>query len=251
MAISAIDHEAKLNEYIADLNEAVTTRAFPPVIMKWFGPEGRLTFHNETQGRAGAMQVWAHMLPTGERIPREVEQVPYKVESGRVYSWRSLSGGNLKAPIYNTQETQFDDRTLISELHIVSAEEKPDVEEDPQAARSRLARIFLAFGATFNDFFASGDPSVFDEWLSDDIRMIVDNDLKGMGIMGQYVRIAEGSKIELGEWEQTGEDEVKAMVLLTDRSGQLTRWKANFAFGAEGKWRHLTLNPERTMTGAD
>src|SRR6266508_1076366 len=228
MATSTTDMESTVKNYVADLNEAATTRAFPPVIMKWFGPEGQLNFHNETVGRKGAMQVWAHMLPTGEKVSREVTQVPYKVENGRVYSWRSLSGGNIPMPIYNLQETQFDDQTLISELHIMSAEGKPDVEEDPEAARSRLARIFVAFGATFNDFFASGDPNVFDEWLADDIRMIVDNNLKGMAIMAQYVRIAEGSKIELGEWEQVADDQVKGVVLLTDRSGQLTKWNTDF-----------------------
>jgi hypothetical protein len=247
MAASAIDVEGALNEYIADLNEGAKTRAWPPVIMKWFGPEGRLNFHNETQGRAGAMQVWAHMLPTGEKVAREVTQVPWKIENGRVYSWRSLTGGNIPVPVYNNQETQFDDRTLISELHIMSAEGKPDVEEDPQAPRSRLGRIFLAFGGTFNDFFATGDPNVFDEWLADDIRMIVDNNLKGMGIMAQYVRIAEGSTIELGEWEQVADDYVKGMVLLTDRSGQLTRWKTDFMFRPDGRWREVTLNPERPM----
>lgn len=247
MATSTTEMENTVRSYVADLNEAAKTRAFPPVIMKWFGPEGLLNFHNETVGRKGALQVWAHMLPTGEQVRREVTQVPYKVENGRVYSWRSLTGGNIPQPIYNLQETQFDDRTLIAELHIMSAEGKPDVEEDPEAQRSRLGRIFVAFGATFNDFFASGDPNVFDEWLADDIRMIVDNNLKGMAIMAQYVRIAEGSKIELGDWEQTADDQGKAMMLLTDRSGQLTKWKTEFALGPEGKWREVTLNPERPM----
>jgi hypothetical protein len=247
MATSTTDIQTTVNNYIADLNEAAQTRAFPPVIMKWFGPEGKLNFHNETHGRKGALQVWGHMLPTGEKVAREVTQVPYKVENGRVYSWRSLSGGNIPQPIYNLQETQFDDRTLISELHIMSADGKPDVQEDPEAQRSRLARIFVAFGATFNDFFASGDPNVFDEWLADDIKMIVDNNLKGMAIMAQYVRIAEGSKIELGDWEQTGDDQAKAMMHLTDRSGQLTKWKTEFNLGPEGKWREVNLVPERPM----
>ena len=247
MATSTTNIETTLNQYIADLNEAAATRAFPPVIMKWFGPEGRLNFHNETYGRKGALQVWGHMLPTGEKVRREVTQVPYKVENGRVYSWRSLSGGNIPQPIYNLQETQFDDRTLISELHIMSADGKPDVEEDPEAQRSRLARIFVAFGATFNDFFASGDPNVFDEWLADDIRMIVDNNLKGMAIMAQYVRIAEGSKIELGDFEPTADNKANATMVLTDRSGQVTRWKTDFTLGDEGKWTEVNLIPERPM----
>jgi hypothetical protein len=247
MAASATDVEAMLKEYVADLNEAATTRAFPPVIMKWFGPEGRLNFHNETSGRQGALGVWGHMLPTGEAIPREVKQVPYKVENGRVYSWRSLSGGNVPVPVFNLQETQFDDRTLISELHIMSADGPPDEgETDPDAARTRLARILMAFGETFNDFFQSGDPNVFDEWLADDIRMIVDNNLKGMGIMGQYVRIADGSKIELGEWEQIADDRANAVMLLYDRSGDLTKWKTDFTIAPDGaKWAEVNLVPER------
>ena len=88
---------------------------------------------------------------------------------------------------------------------------------------------------------------MFDEWLADNIRMIVDNNLKGMGIMAQYVRIAEGSNIELGDWEQTGENTVHAMVLLTDRSGQLTKWKTDFTLTPQGTWSEVTLNPERPM----
>jgi hypothetical protein len=188
------------------------------------------------------------MLPTGERVPREVKQVPYKVDNGRVFSWRSLSGGNVPMPVYNLQETQFDDRTLISELHIMSAEGPYEGPEDPDAPKSRLGRIFVAFGGAFNDFFATGDAGVFDEWLSDDIKMIVDNNLKGMGIMAQYVRIAEGSKIELGEWEQTGDNTVHAMVLLTDRSGQLTKWKTDFTLTPDGqRWQEVNLVPERPM----
>jgi hypothetical protein len=188
------------------------------------------------------------MLPTGERVPREVKQVPYKVENGRVYSWRSLSGGNVPMPVYNLQETQFDDRTLISELHIMSAEGPYEGPEDPNAPKSRLGRIFAAFGGAFNDFFATGDAGVFDEWLSDDIKMIVDNNLKGMGIMAQYVRIAEGSKIELGEWQQTGDTTVHAMVHLTDRSGQLTKWNTDFTLTPDAqRWTEVNLVPERPM----
>ena len=75
MATSTTDIQTTVNNYIADLNEAAQTRAFPFVIMKWFGPEGRLNFHNETHGREGALQVWGHMLPTGEKVRREVTQV--------------------------------------------------------------------------------------------------------------------------------------------------------------------------------
>lgn len=245
MAAGATDAETILTSYIADLNEAATTRNFPAVIMKWFAPGGTLSFHNETRGKEGAKRVWEHMLPTGERVPREVTQVPYKVENGRVFSWRSLSGGNIPQPIYNLQETQFDDRALISELHIMSAEGPPDVETDPNAARSRLGRIFAAFGLTFNDFFATGDAGLFDEWLSDDVRMIVDNNLSGMGIMQQYSRIAEGSKIELEHWEPISDDRLKAKILLTDRSGLLTSWASEFAFTPEGQWREVALLPER------
>src|SRR5262245_50004788 len=206
---SATDVETLVRSYVQDLNDAAKSRNFPGVIQKWFPPDGRLTFHNETEGREGAKAVWEHMLPTGERVPREVHQVVWKVENGRVYSWRSLSGGNIPMPIYNLQETEFDDRTLISELHIMSSRGKPEVDEDPEAPRPRLGRILVAFGMTFNDFFATGDPGLLDDWLADNVRMIVDNDLMGMGIMEQYSRITPESKIELGDYESVGDDQAK------------------------------------------
>ena len=234
MATSTTDVGTTLQSYIADLNEAATTRAFPPVIMKWFGPEGRLNFHNETHGRQGAKMVWTHMLPTGERVPREVKQVPYKIDNGRVYSWRSLSGGNIPMPVYNLQETQFDDRTLISELHILSAEGPYEGEEDPNAPRTRLGRIFTAFGGAFNDFFATGDPGIFDELAlrrhQDDRRQ----QPPGHGDHGAVRAYRRGEQDRARRVEQTGEGEVHAMMLLTDRSGQLTKWKTDFKLTPDG-----------------
>lgn len=243
MAVTTTDAQTVLNGYVTDLNEAAKTRNFPAVIGKWFPPDGRLNFHNETQGRDGAKRVWEHMLPTGQAVPHEVVQVPYKVENGRVYSWRSLSGGSIPKPIYNVQETQFDDRTLISELHIMSSQEKPEVDTDPEAARDRLGRIFVAFGEAFNDFFTTGQPGLLDAWVADDIRMIVDNNLTGFGIIQHYARITPESKIELGDVEVADDGQVLTETILTDRSGTRSSWKTTFRLTDDGKIQEVNLSP--------
>jgi hypothetical protein len=257
MAVNTRDIQAVLSEYVEDLNTAARTRDFPSVVQKWFVPNGRLTFHNEAHGRDEVRQVWMHLVPTGPQgagrpggpqapggggAPREVLQFPYKVENNRVYSWRSLEGGGLPKPLYNYQESQFDDKALITELVIRSAQEKPEVETDPKAARSRLARIFLAFADVFNDFFQTGDVTIFDEWLSDDFSMIVHNDFTGMGIVQHYARISPESTITLGEWEEKGDGNVRASVNL-DFKGSRTSWLSDFVLTPEGKIQELHLVP--------
>ena len=49
------------------------------------------------------MRVWTFLLPTGENVPREVLQYPYKVENGR-YRFAKVYGGlnwnpELRAPL--------------------------------------------------------------------------------------------------------------------------------------------------------
>lgn len=101
--------------------------------------------------------IWQHFLPVGGNAPRVVLQFIYKVEDGRVYSWRQLEGGNAPKPLYGMQETEFNDRGLISEIVIHSVQDKPEVEIDPDAEKTRHARMFLAFAEVFNDFFVTGD----------------------------------------------------------------------------------------------
>jgi hypothetical protein len=230
--------------YVADVVEATETRNWPAVVQKWYEPDARLFFHHETEGKESSMRVWTFLLPTGENVPREVLQYPYKVENGRVYSWRVIQGGNIPRPIYNLQESQFDDRTLISEMVIRSAQEKPDVEIDPEAEKSRLGRIFLAFADTFNDFFATGDGNVFAEWLSDDCKMIVENELVGMGMVQHFARISEGSKVELQNWKPLADDKVYADISIS-RKGQLFGvMRSEFTLSPEGKIKESSLELE-------
>ena len=241
MSQQTLDIEAILNEYVGDLNSAAASREFPAVVKKWFGDSGMLMFHHEVRGKADAKRLWTHLLPTGEVVVREVLQFPYKVENGRVYSWRQLQGGNVPRPIYNTQETQFDDRTLISEIIIRSAQEKPEVETDPAAETSRLGRIFLAFAGVFNDYFATGDDDLFDEWLADDIHMVMNNTLRGMGIMQHYARISEGSSLRLSEWEQLADNRARARVALSRGGEQYGAPETEFTFTPDGRIQELTL----------
>ena len=37
------------------------------------------------------------------------------------------------------------------------------------------------------------------------------------------------------------------MMHLTDRSGQVTKWKTEFNLGPQGMWREVNLVPERPM----
>ena len=147
METQTVDIQKLLSDYVDDLNVAVESRQFPPFVQKWFAvPNCMLSFKHETQGIENAKTLWTHLLPIGvEGAPREVLQFPYKVENGRVYAWRQLQGGNSPKPLYGLQETQFDDRTLISEISIMSVQDKPEVDEEPGGsdvqARSNLRRV--------------------------------------------------------------------------------------------------------------
>lgn len=240
----SINAQEFIEGYVNDMIAAVDTRNWPAVVQKWYTPDARLFFHHETEGKESSMRVWTFLLPTGENVPREVVQFPYKVEDGRVYSWRMIHGGNIPQPVYNLQETLFDDRTLIKEMVIRSAQEKPEVETDPGAAKSRLGRIFLAFADTFNDFFASGDGGVFEEWLADDCRMIVENELYGMGVVQHFARISVGSVIELRDWKQIADDKVYADIAIA-RKGELFGVMASeFTLTPEGRIRDSSLELE-------
>lgn len=241
MAEQSWDAQTLIEGYVGDMIEATETRNWPAVIKKWYEPEGKLFFRHETAGKEQSMRVWTFLLPTGENVPREVTQFPYKVEDGRVYSWRMIAGGNIPRPIYNLQETVFDDQTLISEMVIRSAGGKPDVEVDPNAERSRLGRIFQAFAATFNDFFATGDGELFEPWLADDCRMIVENELQGMAIIEHFARISVGSVIDLRGWKQIADDKIYADIAIS-RKGQLFGIMASeFTISPEGKITESSL----------
>jgi hypothetical protein len=173
-----------------------------------------------------------------------VNQFPYKIEGGRVYAWRQLVGGSAPKPLYGLQETQFDDRTLISEINIRSVQDKPEVEEDPSAPKVRLGRIFLAFADAFNDFFQSGDTSIVEEWCTDDIVMKLDSTFWGMGVIGPHNRIAQTARFTLSGWESAGDDRIKAQVDFTGWGGLSagTPWEVELT--PEGKLRKLLIGLE-------
>lgn len=245
METQTIDIQKLLSDYVDDLNVAVESRQFPPFVQKWFAvPNCMLSFKHETQGIENAKTLWTHLLPIGvEGAPREVLQFPYKVENGRVYAWRQLQGGNSPKPLYGLQETQFDDCTLISEISIMSVQDKPEVDEDPAAATSRLGRIFGAFADAFNVFFQTGDTEIIEEWCSQDIGMKLDSTFWGMGVIGPHNRIAQTARFTLSGWETEG-DRIKAQVDFTGWGGLSAGTPWDMALTPEGKIRELKIGLE-------
>jgi hypothetical protein len=245
---NTLDVEKLLNDYIADLNVAVESREFAPFVQKWFAlPNCMFSFKHECQGIENAQTLWGHLLPTGveEGPPREVLQYPYKVENGRVYAWRVLQGGNAPKPLYGLQETQFDDRTLISEISIQSVQDKPEVDEDPAATKSRLGRIVKdAFAGAFNDFFETGNFSVLDEWFTDDIVMKLDSTFWGMGVINPHNRIAQTARFTLAGWEPAADGKVNANVDFTGWGGMSAGTPWEVALTPEGKIRELKIGLE-------
>jgi hypothetical protein len=245
MEAGTMNMQDLLTGYVEDLNEATKSREFEPFVQKWFDvPRCSWTLNHEVTGIADAKNFWTHFLPVGQPVPREVLQFPYKVEDGRVYTWRMLQGGVAKKPSYGLQETQFDDKTLISEIVISSTPEKPEVDEDPQAAKSRLGRILLAFADAFNDYFKEGDESIFDEWCAPDVHMVLDTTVWGMGVVGPHHRIAQSANFTLGEWQDLGDGHLKVRLDYTDWGGKDGFNDFDMTVTPEGKIRELVATLE-------
>lgn len=241
MAVETLNVQAFLNEYIDDLNQAVESRQFPPFIKKWFADDGLLSFKHEAHGLEKAKVLWTHLVPKGENVPREVVQHPYRIENGRVYSWRALQGGILPHPLYGEQETQFDDRSLISDLRILSVPKQPDVTVEAGAETSRLGRIFLQFAEVFNEYFQTGDVDLLAEWCSDDIHVFLENTFWGMDIMAHYMRVQPTVKFSVREWEQVGDDRIKWVAVFKEWGGLEAPTSAEFVLAPDGKIRESLL----------
>ena len=211
--------EVKLDvdQWVADLiaghNEVVKSREFGPFVMKWFAlPDCKFSFTHDAVGLDRAMLMWRHLLPagTGEHAPRNVQQWPWKIEDGRVYTVRAVMGGGKSRPgdptagagprtLWGWQETQFDERQLITELKILSAPEEPDVEIDPAVAKTRQGRIFGQFAEVFNEYFRSGDADLLAPWCADNLRMTINDTYFGMACAVPFNRIPPTVRWELRE----------------------------------------------------
>jgi hypothetical protein len=236
-----------LNSYVEELNAAVESRAFPPFVQKWFAiPDCSLTFSHECEGLDKAVRLWDHLLPKGmdEGAPREVLQWVDRIEDGRVYSHRQLQGGNAPRPLYGLQETQFDDKTLISEITIRSVQDEPQVESDPEAEQTRLGRIFIGFAETFNEFFMTGDHSRVIEWCAPNIKMAIDSQFWGMGVIMPHNRIQKTARFTLEGFEQTGDDRLRADISFVDWGGLDGRSPWDLTFTPELKVRDLVISLE-------
>jgi hypothetical protein len=241
---TAIDIGTALRGYVDDLNAAVKSRDFPAFVGKWFADECTLNFHHDTRGLANAERLLGHLLPKGGDVPREVQQFPYKVQNGRVYCWRFLHGGNAPRPLYGLQETQFDDRMLISEISIRSVADKPKVDEEPGVATSRHALIFLAFASVFNEYFKTGNWSLIKDWFSPDVRFVVDSTFWNKGVIMPHNRIQQSATFMLKEWKQLDAGRVRAQVEFTNWGGLDAASPWEVALTPNGKVRELVITLE-------
>jgi hypothetical protein len=246
MEAATLDVQATLSRYVEDLNAAVKSRAFPPFVQKWFSQDCMLNFHHECHGLESAVRLWDHLLPKGDTggMPREVHQVPYKVSSGRVYCHRWLQGGNAPRPLHGLQETQFDDHTLISEIVIRSVQDEPEIVIEPDAATSRLGRIFLQFAEVFNEYFLTGDHSLLPEWCSSDIRMALDSTFWNMGVIMPHNRIAQTATFSLAGWQELPDGRISADVQFKDWGGLDAGSPWEVALTPDGKIRELVISLE-------
>jgi hypothetical protein len=241
--------QAFVSGYIDDLNAAVASREFPPLVKKWFALDGcSLTFAHEAEGLDNAVKLWTHLLPKGQQAedgaPREVVQTVYRIDDGRVHTFRALQGGNAPKPLYGLQETQFDDRSMISEIIIRSVQDEPQVDLDPDAQKTRLGRIFMAFAEAFNEYFESGDPRILTEWCSQDVRMALDSTFWGMGVISPHNRIAETARFTVEGVEQVADDRLTADVGFVDWGGLDGRSPWDMTFTPDLKIRDMRIGLE-------
>lgn len=245
MEAATVDAQATLSRYVDDLNEVTASRAFPPFVQKWFDVEhAKLTMHHQVEGIEAAKVIWENFLPVGAppgATPREVLQFVYKVDGNTVYAWRQLQGGGAPKPLYGMQETTFDDNALISEIVIHSVQDKPEVETDPNAEKTRLGQIFLAFAEIFNDFFVTGDSEPLVEWCSPDVRMVIDSEFRNMGVIAPHNRINANAHFTLRDVEPLEEGKVKATVDFENWGGVNGSMPWIVALSPEGKVRQLDL----------
>lgn len=217
----SVEAEKGVDQWVTDLvaahNDVVRSREFGPFVMRWFDvPQCKFSFTHEADGLDRAMLMWKHLLPagTGEQAPRAVEQNPYKIEDGRVYTVRAVVGGGQSRPgdpttgggprtLWGWQETQFDEHQLISELKILSAPDKPDIEIDPEVAKTRQGRIFGQFADVFNEYFRSGNADLIAPWCSEDIHISINDTFFGMACAAPLNRMPPTLRFELRELEKS------------------------------------------------
>jgi len=225
--------EAWMKDLVRQHNEVVRSREFAPFVMEWFAlPECTFSFTHESDGLDRAMVMWRHLLPagTGEQIPRRVEQQPYKIADGRVYTVRAVKGGGVSRPgdptagpgprtLWGWQETEFNQQQLIVDLVILSAPDEPDVEIDPEIARTRQGRIFMQFAEVFNEYFRTGDANLMAEWCADDIHVRINDTFHGMACTAPLNRMPPTLRFELQSFEQSSDGRLRADVQLYDWGG--------------------------------
>jgi hypothetical protein len=244
MSVQATDVKSLLTQYAEDLNGAIETRDFEPVCRQWFADECSMTFRHESHGIAAAVRLWDHLLPKGESVDRSVQHEVYKVENDRVFTRRALVGGIVPKPMYGLQETQFDGRTLISEIKISSFSDKPEVDIDPALEKGRLARIFQQFSSVFDEYFQTGKKGLLDEWCSEDIDMSLDSTYYNKGVIGPHHRIGQTARFSVKEIEPSETNHHVARVRVENWGGSDHDgvWKVDLT--PDGKLSRLVIGLE-------
>ena len=251
---TAVDTKSLVTDIVAAHNEVVKSREFGPFVQRWYDLPGcKLSFTHDAQGLDRAMLMWKHLLPagTGEKAPRNVSQTAYKVENGRVYTYRAVQGGGASRPgdptqgggprtLWGWQETQFDDRTLINEMIILSAEEEPQVEIDEEQVNSRIGRIFSEFVQVFNVYFRTGNADLLAEWCADDIHMAINDTFYGMAVSAPFNRIPPTVDFELKDVRET-DGRVHVDLFITNWGGLDMGCRWDLALTPEGKLREQLI----------
>jgi hypothetical protein len=250
-----MDVESWVDELVTEHGQVVKSREFGPFVMNWFAiPECTFSFTHESDGLDRAMVMWRHLLPagTGEQAPRSVEQRPYKIEDGRVYTIRAVKGGGQSRPgdptagggprtLWGWQETQFNDKQLISELVILSAPDEPDLEVDPAVAKTRQGRIFTEFAEVFNEYFRTGDADLIGAWCADDIHVRINDTFHGMACAAPLNRMPPTVRFELQDVKQDSNGRVQAELQLYDWGGLDMPGHWNMDVTDDGKLREFLV----------
>jgi hypothetical protein len=249
-----VDTKTLVSDIVDEHNKVVKSREFGPFVMRLYDLPGcKLSFTHDAAGLDRAMLMWKHLLPagTGEKAPRKVTQTPYKVEDNRVFTYRAVQGGGASRPgdptqgggprtLWGWQETQFDDRSLISEMIILSAEDEPQVEINEEQVKSRTGRIFSQFVDVFNEYFRTGNADLLAPWCSDDIHMAINDTFYGMAVSAPFNRIPPTVDFELRDVKEV-DGRVHVDLFITNWGGLDMGCRWDLLLSPEGKMREQLI----------
>ena len=239
-----MDVKEAYGSFIDELNEVVENRQFVPFAQKWFVPNGALHLYYDTTGIEPARQLWKHIVPTGEDPTRKVTQFIYKIDGGRIYSYRVLEAEQLPKPAYGLQETEFDDQNKIVDMVITAVADKPDVDPDPALEESDLGQTMHAFEEDFNRYFNDGNPDHVMSWCDPNVHVHIEHEFRGMETMSHLARYVPGLKFEIQDWEKVEDDSGTARVKYSAADGFDVLSITNVELTPEGGMQRWQIIPQ-------